>query len=62
MMPGPLAAQLAMWFGYLQAGAPGAAAVALAFVLPACLLVTAVAAIYSKYERGDHRPAVKRVG
>jgi chromate transporter len=49
-MPGPLAAQLAMWFGYLQAGALGAAAVALPFVLPACLLVTAVAAVYSKYE------------
>jgi chromate transporter len=49
-MPGPLAAQVAMWFGYLQAGALGAAAVALPFVLPPCLLVTAVAVIYTKYE------------
>ncbi len=49
-MPGPLAAQLAMWFGYLQAGALGAAAVAVPFVAPACLLVTAVAVIYTKYE------------
>jgi chromate transporter len=49
-MPGPLAAQLAMWFGYLQAGALGAAAVALPFVLPPCLLVTAVAVIYTKYQ------------
>src|SRR5947209_16371728 len=49
-MPGPLAAQLAMWFGYLQAGALGAAAVALPFVLPACLLVTAVAVVYAKYQ------------
>jgi chromate transporter len=49
-MPGPLAAQLAMWFGYLQAGALGAAAVAVPFVLPACVLVTVVAVIYTKYQ------------
>src|SRR5438067_6365699 len=49
-MPGPLAAQLAMWFGYLQAGALGAAAVALPFVLPPCLLVTAVAIVYTQYQ------------
>src|SRR5205807_7558029 len=49
-MPGPLAAQLAMWFGFLQAGALGAAAVALPFVLPPCLLVTAVAVLYTQYQ------------
>lgn len=49
-MPGPLAAQLAMWFGYLQAGALGAAAVAVPFVGPPCLLVTAVAVLYAKYQ------------
>jgi chromate transporter len=49
-MPGPLAAQLAMWFGYLEAGVLGAAAVAVPFVTPACLLVTAVAVIYTKYQ------------
>ena len=49
-MPGPLAAQLAMWFGFLQAGAVGAAAVAVPFVLPPCLLVTAVAVLYAKYQ------------
>ena len=49
-MPGPLAAQLAMWFGFLQAGALGAAAVALPFVLPACLLVTVVAILYAQYQ------------
>src|SRR3954451_5547489 len=42
MMPGPLAAQAAMWFGYLQAGARGAAAVAAPFVLPPFVLVTAI--------------------
>lgn len=49
-MPGPLAAQLAMWFGYLQAGPLGAAAVAVPFITPACLLVTAVAVIYTNYQ------------
>jgi chromate transporter len=49
-MPGPLAAQLAMWFGYLEAGLLGAAAVALPFVLPPFLLVTAVAVLYAKYQ------------
>jgi chromate transporter len=49
-MPGPLAAQLAMWFGYLQRGAFGAAAVAIPFVLPPCLLVAVVAVLYTKYQ------------
>jgi chromate transporter len=49
-MPGPLAAQLAMWFGFLEAGVLGAAAVAVPFVAPACVLVTAVAVFYAKYQ------------
>jgi len=49
-MPGPLAAQLAMWFGFLRAGTLGAAAVAVPFVLPPCVLVTAVAVVYAKYQ------------
>jgi chromate transporter len=49
-MPGPLAAQLAMWFGFLEAGVLGAAAVAVPFVAPACVLVTAVAVLYAKYQ------------
>src|SRR5919202_6498301 len=49
-MPGPLAAQLAMWFGFLEAGTIGAAAVALPFVLPPFLLVTSVAVVYAKYQ------------
>jgi chromate transporter len=53
MMPGPLAAQLAMWFGYLQAGARGAIAVSTPFVLPPFLLVTAVAVLYAKYQGLD---------
>src|SRR3954465_6892054 len=50
MMPGPLAAQTAMWLGYLQAGAWGALAVAAPFVAPPFILVTAVAALYTRYE------------
>jgi len=49
-MPGPLAAQAAMWFGCLHAGARGAAAVTLPFVLPPFLIVTAVAILYAEYQ------------
>jgi chromate transporter len=49
-MPGPLAAQAAMWFGYLHAGARGAVAVAVPFVLPPFLIVTAVAVLYAEYQ------------
>src|SRR2546423_15420601 len=44
MMPGPLAAQTAMWLGYLQAGAPGAAAGGPPLCLPPLPLVTSGAA------------------
>src|SRR4051812_34340743 len=50
MMPGPLAAQTAMWLGYLQAGARGAAAVTVPFVLPPFLIVTVVAILYAEYQ------------
>jgi chromate transporter len=50
MMPGPLAAQLAMWFGYLHAGARGAVAISAPFVLPPFLIVTAVGVVYAKYQ------------
>lgn len=46
-MPGPLAAQVAMWVGYLKRGAPGAAATALAFIAPSFLMVFTVAAVYA---------------
>src|SRR6266516_7614556 len=49
-MPGPLAAQLAMWLGYLERGSLGAFLVALPFVVPPFLLVTAVAALYAHYQ------------
>jgi chromate transporter len=49
-MPGPLAAQLAMWLGYLERGSLGALIVALPFVIPTFLLVTAIAAVYAHYQ------------
>src|SRR5437868_837718 len=45
-LPGPLAAQLAMWLGYVRRGTVGATACALAFILPPFAIVTIVAAIY----------------
>jgi chromate transporter len=50
MMPGPLAAQTGMWLGYLHAGTRGAVAVAVPFVLPPFLIVTAVAVLYAEYQ------------
>jgi chromate transporter len=50
MMPGPLAAQVAMWLGYLHAGVRGAIAVATPFVLAPFLFVTVIAVLYAKYE------------
>jgi chromate transporter len=48
-MPGPLAAQVAMWVGYLRRGTVGALAVAAAFIAPSFILVLSVAAIYRRY-------------
>jgi len=48
-LPGPLAAQLAMWLGYLRRGFWGAVAAAVPFILPPFLIVTVVAAIYVSF-------------
>ena len=48
-MPGPLAAQVAMWAGYLRRGTLGAAATAAAFIVPSFGMVTAVTALYVHY-------------
>src|SRR5881409_211105 len=45
-MPGPLAAQVVMWVGYLQRGALGALATSIPFILPSFVLVLAVAVAY----------------
>src|SRR5712691_6151413 len=41
LSPGPLAAQLAMYLGWLRAGAFGATLVGIAFILPSFLMVLA---------------------
>ena len=48
-MPGPLAAQVAMWIGYLKRGALGAIATGFTFIAPSFLMVCAVAALYAHY-------------
>lgn len=49
IMPGPLAAQLAIALGYFQHGLLGATLVGLAFVLPSLLMVVASSIAYVRY-------------
>ena len=49
IMPGPLAAQLAIALGYFQRGIVGATAVGLAFVIPSFLMVVAISIAYRRY-------------
>src|SRR5215469_835885 len=46
LCPGPLAAQLAKYIGWLRAGALGATLTGAAFILPSFLMVLGVAALY----------------
>src|SRR2546429_4328314 len=46
LSPGPLAAQLAMYLGWLRAGAVGATLVGITFILPSFLMMLALAALY----------------
>ncbi len=49
LAPGPLAAQLAMYLGFLQSGALGATVIGFAFVLPSFLMVWALAVAYVRF-------------
>jgi chromate transporter len=49
LAPGPLAAQLAIYLGYVRAGVLGATAVGVAFVLPSFLMVLALSAAYVRF-------------
>src|SRR2546425_5941843 len=49
LAPGPLAAQLAIYLGYVRAGVAGATAVGIAFVLPSFLMVFALSAAYVRF-------------
>jgi chromate transporter len=49
IMPGPLAAQLAIALGYFQRGVLGATAVGLAFVVPSFLMVVGISIAYKRF-------------
>jgi chromate transporter len=52
-MPGPLAAQVVMWVGFLEKGALGALATAAAFIAPSFLVVVTVAVLYVRFQGLD---------
>ena len=49
IMPGPLAAQLAIALGFFQRGVAGATAVGLAFIVPSFLMVIAISIAYRRF-------------
>jgi chromate transporter len=52
-MPGPLAAQVAMWVGYLRRGAWGAFLVSIPFIAPSFVAVLTVAYFYVRFNGLD---------
>ncbi len=50
LAPGPLAAQLAIYLGWLKAGTLGATLVAAAFILPSFLMVLVLSFVYLRFE------------
>src|SRR5438034_8081 len=49
LSPGPLAAQLAMYLGWVRAGTLGASVIAAAFILPSFITVLVLAGFYVRY-------------
>ena len=49
LAPGPLAAQLAMYLGWVRGGAWGATLCGVAFILPSFAIVLALSAVYMRY-------------
>ena len=49
LAPGPLAAQVAIYLGWLRAGLLGATAVGVAFIAPSFVMVLALSAIYVRF-------------
>lgn len=49
LAPGPLAAQLAIYLGWVRAGVLGATLVGLAFILPSFLMVLVISALYLQF-------------
>jgi chromate transporter len=63
LMPGPLAAQLAIYLGYVHYGVVGATLVGVAFVIPSFLMVVALGMAYTAYGGLDWmQSAFKGVG
>jgi len=49
LAPGPLAAQLAIYLGYIHSGIVGATAIAIAFILPSFVMVLALSVAYVRF-------------
>jgi chromate transporter len=49
LAPGPLAAQLAIYLGWVRGGVLGATLVSFAFILPSFLMVLVISALYVRY-------------
>ena len=49
LAPGPLAAQLAIYLGYIHSALVGATAIAIAFILPSFLMVLGLSAAYVRF-------------
>ena len=49
LAPGPLAAQLAIYLGYIHSGLVGATAIAIAFILPSFLMVLGLSVAYVRF-------------
>src|SRR5215467_11340404 len=63
LSPGPLAAQLAMYIGWVRAGRLGAALVALAFISPSFLMAVGVgAAVIAIIGQSAYRLSKKTIG
>ena len=52
LSPGPLAAQLAMYLGWIRAGALGATLTGIAFILPSFLMVLLLSSLYVHFNGG----------
>src|SRR5882757_7512909 len=50
LAPGPLAAQLAMYLGWVRAGVLGATLTSIAFIAPSFIMVLIIAALYLKFD------------
>lgn len=50
-LPGPLAAQVAMWIGYLRQGFWGCTVASIGLIVPPFLIVLLIAALYVQFEQ-----------